>query len=293
LHRAVVGCRIALAAHGRRRALGRLSPGWSGRTGADEVSVLLVTMRPSFLDHAIAGLAAQRDVDQEVVLVTHGFDLGPDELSRLREIAPNRLVVSSQPATTLFGDVMNHATSLASGRYVAKIDDDDWYGEHHLRDLLNAHEWSGATLTGAPWQYTYLADLDITVRRRTPVIGRPVLHVAGPTMLLARDDLRHLGGWRRVPRAVDLSLSHAVREAGGLLYQYHGLGFMLCRHGTGHTWDPGTGSFLHSAVEQWRGLHVPPEIHDQSVATRHYEQVQRMFAPDSQDAQRPVASGSR
>ena len=47
------------------------------------------------------------------------------------------------------------------------------------------------------------------------------------------------------------------RSAGGRIYRTHGLGYVLRRAASGHTWDPGLGHFLdpQRVRDQWRGFH--------------------------------------
>jgi len=240
------------------------------------VSVQLVTKRRQFLKHAVRSVAQQRNVDVELVLVTHGFTLSDSEIAELEELLPFPLVTANIRDDAYFGDALNLALSRASGALVAKMDDDDWYGPHHLEDLIQTLGWSGATLAGAVHQYTYLADIDVTVRRRVSgAKRRRPAHVPGGTMLLRREDLLGVGGWRPLRQAgpEDLALSHAVRESGGTLQETHGMGFVLCRHGRGHTWNVSSERFLESADQQWPGFHAPPELGDGPVTRDHYAHV--------------------
>lgn len=253
-----------------------------------QISVQLVTKRRQFLEHAVRSVAQQQHVDVELVLVTHGFSLDEPERAQLAAWLPFPFVTSDISDDAYFGDALNHALSRTSGPLVAKMDDDDWYGPHHLEDLVQTMAWSGATLVGALQQYTYLADVDTTVRRRvvTSKRRRPA-HVPGGTMLLRREDLLGVGGWRPLRKAgpEDLALSHAVRESGGVIQEAHGLGFVLCRHGRGHTWDVSSDRFLETADQRWPGFHAPPELGDGAVTRDHYADVraaaQAAAAPDS------------
>ncbi len=228
------------------------------------VSVVLATRRPDKLASALDQLARQSWDAVEVVVVLHGFDADLPEVRRAVEGYPGELQVRSAPASMVFGDVLNLGVGAASGDLVCKMDDDDWYGEHHLRDLVHAKDFSGATLVGAQVEFVYLESLDITTRR-PPVGERYADHVAGGTMMLGRDDLRHLGGWRPVHRAVDRCLLQAVQAAGGLIYRSHGQNYLMHRHsGTdshgGHTWNPEDSVFLQSIAEQWDGFRPPPQL---------------------------------
>ena len=260
---------------------------------AGRVSVQLVTMRRQFLAHAVRSVAQQQHVDLELVLVTHGFALDDNELAQLQELLPFPLVIDSIGADAFFGDALNLALSRASGEFVAKMDDDDWYGAHHLEDLLQTMAWSGATLVGALHEYTYLADVDVTAKRRVgPNRFKRPMHVPGGTMLLRRDDLLAVGGWRPLRKAgpEDLSLSHAVRESGGTLQHAHGLGFVLCRHGRGHTWNVSSERFLEGSHQQWPGFHSPPELGDGPVTLDHYADVRAAAQAAAAAEEHPAVS---
>ena len=73
-------------------------------------------------------------------------------------------------------------------------------------------------------------------------------------MLISRDDLAAAGGWRRVPRSVDKLLIEDVEAVGGAIYRTHGAGYVLVRHGKGHTWASDDAYFLEHAVEERAGL---------------------------------------
>ena len=135
------------------------------------------------------------------------------------------------------------------------MDDDDWYGPDVVSDLRWARRTSGAELVGMAAEFVYLEPLGLTVRRRTSVES-PARVVAGGTMLLDRGYLRALGGFRSVTRFVDAQLLAAIHRAGGGVHRTQGLGYVLRRGATGHTWSPDLGYFLsrRSVVAQWRGF---------------------------------------
>lgn len=234
------------------------------------VSVVLATRRPEKLASALEQLARQSWDALEVVVVLHGFAADLPEVRRAVEAYPGELQLRSVPADMIFGDVLNAGVRAASGDLVCKMDDDDWYGPHHLRDLVHAKDFSGAVVVGAQVEFVYLESLDITTRR--PPLGEQYSdHVAGGTMMLGRDELRQLGGWRPVHRAVDRCLLQAVQAAGGLIYRSHGQNYMMQRHSDadshgGHTWNPEDSIFLQSVAEQWDGFRPPPQLGEEKEA---------------------------
>jgi len=200
------------------------------------VSVVLATRRADMLDFALRQVAKQRGVDAlELVLAPHGFAV--DE-GRVRDLLPPEvaLLVVAQPEETSFGDVLAAAAAAAAGDVVLKMDDDDWYAPDVIADLLRARDYSGAEMVGMPAEMHYLAPVDLTVKRGHPS-ETYARFVAGGTMLVDRGLLREVGSFRSVRKFVDAQLIAAVTAAGAAVYRTHGLGYVLRRNATGHTWE--------------------------------------------------------
>ncbi|ABL84075.1 MULTISPECIES: hypothetical protein [unclassified Nocardioides] len=219
------------------------------------VSVLLATRRPEQLDFALAQVARQRGVAAlQLVLAPHGFTV--DEAWVRAAVGPAvdvRLAPAS--ADTIFGDVLHAAAGVADGDVLLKMDDDDWYAPDVVTDLLRARAYSGAQLVGMPAEFHYVAPRDLTVKRGHPT-ELYARFVAGGTMLVDRPVLREVGGFRSVRRYVDAQLLTAVTAAGGAIYRTHGLGYVLRRNESGHTWEVDLDYLLDpSRVERsWTGL---------------------------------------
>ncbi len=217
------------------------------------VSVVMATRRPDLLDHALGQVARQRGVDRlELVLAPHGFE--PD-VAGVRDALPAGVEVQvlPQPDAAVFGDVLHAAATAASGDVVMKMDDDDWYAPDVVADLLLARGYSGAELVGMPDDVYYLEPTDETVRlgQRTEVYRQ---FVAGGTLMVDRGLLRSVGGFRTVRRHVDAQLIAAVRAAGGATYRTHGLGYVLRRTDSGHTWQADLDDLRSRAAESAPGF---------------------------------------
>ncbi|HEU5036723.1 MAG TPA: glycosyltransferase [Nocardioides sp.] len=217
------------------------------------VSVLLATRRPEQLDFALSQVARQRGVSSlQLVLAPHGFDVDP---GAVRDAVGIDVRVVPATADTVFGDVLNDAARAADGDVLLKMDDDDWYSPDVVADLLRARAYSGAELTGMPAEFHYLAPRDLTVKRGHPTEFY-ARFVAGGTLLVDRSVLREVGGFRSVRKYVDAQLLAAVTAAGGAIYRTHGLGYVLRRNETGHTWQVDMDYLLDPSRVQrtWDGL---------------------------------------
>jgi hypothetical protein len=224
------------------------------------MSVIVATKRPANLAFALDQIDRQSWPEVEVVIALHGVPAA-------HPLVVDAVARSSRPihlvevdAKTVFGDVLNAALDRCSGRFVSKMDDDDWYGPDHLTDLLLTHAHSSATLVGLADHYVYLAGRDLTVRDVAHGTERWATRVSGGTLAIAREDMLAVGRWRPVHRAVDRCLIQAVRALGGHLYAMHDLGFCLYRGSGDHTWNPGYEHFVARDPMTWQGFAPPPEL---------------------------------
>ncbi len=224
---------------------------------APTISVVMATMRPWALPAAMERMSQQEDVDVEVSLGLHGapWDEWSDE--RIRELTSLPVHVTRVSDAASLGTVLNEATASATSSIVTKWDDDDWYGPGHLADVVDALDYSGATLAGKAAEFVYLESSNVLIRRDPDQAERFSTRLAGGTFTLTQDDLRHAGGWPAVRRHVDLALLESIRRAGGTTYRTHGFDYILMRRPNqqaDHTWAADDGYFLSIASDRWTGL---------------------------------------
>ena len=215
------------------------------------VSVVVSTNRPALVERIVGIVAAQDHPSTELILALHG-----DGFAAADPVAPPglSLKVLRAPADAVFGHVLSQASALAEGEWVAKMDDDDWYGTEHLSDLVLAAGYSGADLVGKGSEFVYLEGSEVTLRRGLGAGEAPSRTISGGTMLVRTAMLREVCGWRGVPRGVDVALIDDVAQAGGGIWRTHPFGYLLRRTTGSHTWRIDDSYFLRQAEHQWPGL---------------------------------------
>ena len=223
-----------------------------------DVSILAPTKRPRMVPEVLAAAASQTYPRLELVLVLHGMGFGAGVRADIEAQAaglPFPVRVLAAGGELNLGELLNLASEAAEGDLLTKLDDDDLYGSEHVWDLVLARQYSEAELVAKGAEFVYLAGSDLTVHRfcGKGEAASSVVSVAGGTLLLSRCDLEEAGGWRRAPRGVDTALIEDVRRAGGSVYRTHGFGYVLVRHGSGHTWESGDGYFLRQAEAVRKG----------------------------------------
>lgn len=222
------------------------------RVTSPRLSVVLATNRGAFLEHGIRNVFGQRIDDLELVLCLHGPDV-PDPDPAWFAARPDVAVqVLRLPQELHLGELLNAGADAATGRHVAKMDDDDWYGRDHLTDLRLAIGYSGADLVGKRIDHVYLAPIDRTVTRRRAAPERDRPHVSGPTLFARRDTVRRVR-FGKLTGPEDSDFQRRLIAEGGRIYGTHSLDVVLHRHG-GNTWDADTEELLAEADRDVAGL---------------------------------------
>ena len=111
-------------------------------SGKPSVSVLMPTMRPENVARCLDGFSKQVYQDKELIIILNNAEFDLDAIRRDVESIPNAQVLHVEGRTTL-GDCLNRGVQAASGKYIAKMDDDDLYGERYLSDSVLAASFSG------------------------------------------------------------------------------------------------------------------------------------------------------
>lgn len=224
-----------------------------------KVSVIAPTIRPHLVPGIIATAGRQADVEVQLLLLLHGFELDESELqSMARDAGVAELVVLGADRDTSLGANLNRLVAASSGEIIAKLDDDDLYGDHYLLDATFALDYSGAELVGKEARYLYLASLDATVLQNPHREHRWADLVGGPTMVGPR------ATWETTPfedrtLGEDTAFQGAILAAGGGIYSADRFNFIQIRDArAGHTWHIGDERVLANG-----------HVHGYGLADRH------------------------
>lgn len=255
--RSVRLARITHAQHSPRARMAKLEERLGMRaTSEPEISVLLSSRRPTMIAAAV-DMVAQQCLDAQLVVGLHGSEWTGRHEREIRDRWTGPLQCMHFDDRSRLGGNLNELARRADGRLLTKWDDDDWYGRHHLLDLSQAHDWSGADIVGKAAEYVWLADHDVTVVRSAAGAQTYSHNLAGGTLMLSAATFEEVGGFSDVARSVDRLLIDRILDMGGSAYRTHGRGYVLRRDSsTEHTWSADSAYFLDDAVETHPGLAV-------------------------------------
>lgn len=218
------------------------------------VTGLVSTIRPQQLDHLLDTFGAQEGVELQLAILAHGWHLDEAELrARAAARGLENVVVLHAGRDVPLGTCLNRLVDAAGGDFVAKIDDDDLYGRHYLRDSIDALGFSGADVVGKQAHFIRLVGPDILALRFAEREHRFTDFVMGPTLVMPRDVAHH---HPFEPRGLgeDTAFLRSVAASGGRIYSASRFGFAQVRGGANHTWAASDNELLASAQVQVVGF---------------------------------------
>ena len=181
------------------------------------VSVLMPTMRPQNVARCIENFTKQTYQNKELILILNNADFDMDAIRRDAEHIPNVQVLYIDGRTTL-GDCLNRGVEAASGDYVAKMGDDDYYGERYLSDHVLAASFSDAEVVGKGLYFVYFEATETTaLRENTPENTFTTSLVAGNTTFIQIDAARDIM-FAPLVRGEDTDFQRRAVRAGCRIY---------------------------------------------------------------------------
>ncbi len=153
------------------------------------VSVILCTCRSYLIDRIVENLTRQNYQNIEVIFVLQDFSnteismlldkVKASNIKRVEMIELNSKDIS-------LGERFNTAAKIAKGEYIAKIDDDDFYFENYLTDMLIPFAFGDFALVGKREVFMYLEGQNKLIRRYPKQRHQTVEFVAGPTFVIKK-----------------------------------------------------------------------------------------------------------
>ncbi|WP_026041097.1 glycosyltransferase family protein [Arthrobacter sp. TB 23] len=218
------------------------------------VSALVSTIRPHQLEHVFHTLGSQIDIDLELVLLTHGFDVSKKKIDELSEkYGLGQVVLLRGDSSLSLGECLNACVAASSGEVLTKMDDDDFYGPRYVSDLVHALGYSGSDIVGKQAHYMYLEASNATLLRFPEKEHRFTRMVMGPT-LMGKRDIFTGRPFEAVSRGEDTGFLQSLVEEGGSVYAADRFNYFQHRRNHGHTWNVESEILLATADVKFFGL---------------------------------------
>jgi glycosyltransferase involved in cell wall biosynthesis len=219
------------------------------------VTAICVSQRPEFLAHVHRQLSRQKHKHVELIFVQNSDEFIEEEI-RSRFSGFERFRLIGVPPERMLADGLNAALEVATGDYVAKIDDDDYYGPDYISDALLAFDYAPTIgLVGKRTFFAYMEATDETVLRFPGQSYKYCRQVHGGTLLWDRRRLEDLR-FDPVKRGTDTKFLESVRRLGVPIFSTDAFNFIHVRYTdkSRHTWTIEDDEFVSNAMRVGTGL---------------------------------------
>lgn len=123
--------------------------------GADTgISVITCTNRPSFIENIFDNYDRQEYQPREMIILLNNnaidFNIVAQQAKEHQEVTVYQLDESWS-----LGDCYNFGVARCKYQYIAKLDDDDYYGSYYLSDPMKAFRYTEADIVGKHGRFVY------------------------------------------------------------------------------------------------------------------------------------------
>ena len=218
------------------------------------VSVIIATCRPENVRHALESFSKQLYHEKELLLVLNNASFDTNSIKRQVESLENAYVLEMDGRTSL-GASLNFGIERATGEFVAKMDDDDLYGERFLSDLMLAANYTNADILGKGTYFVHLEESDKMAKRVVGSEHQFGKFVAGGTMIVRRR-IHYEIPFKHTKSGGDTIFLNDAANAGYRIYSADRFNYVLVRHANigKHTWKIKTDDFIKNCENVQSGL---------------------------------------
>ena len=150
------------------------------------ISCITCSNRPKMIDNIIRNFTQQNYQNKELILLLEATD---DEFkqiqNQLSEITNVKLV--RQLNHEKLGSVFNKGVGLSNGEYIAKFDDDDYYGPNYLSDGILPFDYTIASVVGKTETFLYHENSEKFYLRFSGKSHKYLDFVMGATIIAKRE----------------------------------------------------------------------------------------------------------
>jgi len=211
-----------------------------------KVTILAVTNRPTNLQNIVDNIQKQIYANLEVIILLNSSNFDMEIVNATTRHIKGVKIINMDEKLTL-ADCLNHGFEQSSGDWIAKFDDDDYYGAHYIADLIVAIPYSNAEILGKKETFGYLVSQHKTYIRHIGETHKQVPWVRGGTMFIKRCIFEKIK-FTPVFQGTDSIYQKECLEQGIIIYASDPFNFLQVRHidKTQHTWRISDTDYLKS-----------------------------------------------
>ncbi|WML35839.1 glycosyltransferase [Clostridium sp. OS1-26] len=124
------------------------------KTSQPEVSIIAPTSKAKYMDNIFINYTRFNYPYRELIIILNNNKLNIKDYKIKSEGLKGVQTFQLDERCTL-GECLNFGIEQSKYNYISKMDDDDYYGENYLTDLMNVFKYTDAKVTGKTSRFIY------------------------------------------------------------------------------------------------------------------------------------------
>ncbi|WP_156290532.1 glycosyltransferase [Oceanobacillus salinisoli] len=216
------------------------------------ITVITCTNRKGFLDNILGNYLSQRYLEKELIIIINkdGIDskIYEKKISELENVTVYKL---SEKLT--LGECLNYAVEKAKYDYIAKFDDDDYYGPYYLVEAFKELTITNSPVIGKSSIYIYFHNQKILGKYNSRLENRYLNErefLMGSTFVFKKGILEKIK-FPHVNLGEDVQFQQLCKSKGIPLYSTSRMNYVYIRYDSPnhHTSDSSNNRLLRKCIE--------------------------------------------
>ena len=200
------------------------------------ITIVTCTKRPDAIYNILENYKRQEQRKKELIIILHNNSMDKNKWKEAAHGYTNVRIFRIDENRTL-GECLNIGAKHANFEFVAKFDDDDYYGPKYLVDAFKVLKEVKADVIGKATSYVYFEKDGILALRNPGNESRYVQHVDGPSIIFKKSVLRRVK-FRNISLGEDYWFCKDCINQGIKIYSTNRFQHVYMRHANvnNHTW---------------------------------------------------------
>lgn len=200
------------------------------------VSIITVTNRVNHINQVFDNYKRQKIAEKELIIVLNNNSMNLEQWKTMSKKYPNVRVFRRDESIT-FSECKNYAIGKTKFQYITHFDDDDYYAENYLRDILNVFDRIDADIIGKRSAFVYFMNNKILAVRFPGNENRYVKSVMDSSMVIKKDVFNKIQ-FPIMKSGADFAFQKECFKKGVKIYSIDRYNYAFIRHKNidNHSW---------------------------------------------------------
>jgi hypothetical protein len=215
---------------------------------APAVTLLLSSKRTTDLTSILNQINNFNYDNIQIALGLHEIKLLAEHKKLIKKLDKKILTINEYSSEYNLGKILTSLGQSVKTPLVAKIDDDDFYHENYLIDLVKTMNYSKTPVIGKALNYIYLNSVDLTVLRVNDLsVSNPYQYdnwVCGGTIMIETELAKRASWFGDLSSGVDKFILSSASNLGAKIFRTHGYGYLYTRNSLTHTYNTNNNKYI-------------------------------------------------